>query len=266
MLNLAVGGAAGRMGRRIIALAAEEGSPFEIVAAIESSDHPDIGRDAGVIAGTGALGVSVADSMAGEPEPDVMIDFSVPLATERWVGLCSERAIPLVIGTTGLTDRQIQLIEEAARKIPVLLGANMSVGVNLLFELVGQVARQLGSDYDIEIVESHHRFKRDAPSGTALELARRIAASVDRPFPDCLEHGRQGREAIRETSAIGMHAVRAGDIVGEHRVLFSTLGETVELRHVAHTRDTFVRGALRAAEWLCGRDCGMYTMADVLGL
>ena len=171
-----------------------------------------------------------------------------------------------MVGTTGLSEEQKKQLHKAATETAVLWGANMSLGVNLLFELVADVAKRLGDDYDIEIIETHHRFKRDAPSGTALELARRIAMDQQWSWPDCLEHGREGADNLRRSKTIGMHAVRAGDTVGEHRLIFSALGETVELRHNAHTRDTFVRGALRAGQWLAGRPAGMYSMADVLGL
>jgi len=177
-----------------------------------------------------------------------------------------EHKVPIVIGTTGLTDDDKKMLEQASEDTAVLLGANMSLGVNLLFQLVADVARKLDNGYDIEVVESHHRFKRDAPSGTALELGRQIAAVKKWDWPGCLVHGREGKEQLRQSETIGMHAVRAGDIVGEHSVMFSALGETVELRHRAHSRDTFVRGALKAAKWLEKQKPGMYTMFDVLGL
>jgi len=262
MIKLAVSGAAGRMGRRIVALGCES-SDFEVVAAMESAGHELLGQDAGVLAGVGKIGVALSDKVAAKP--NVLIDFSLPEGTEHWAQYSRENLVPLVVGTTGLSDKQRQLLANTAEKTALLLGANMSLGVNLLFKLAGQVAESLGDDYDIEIVEAHHRFKRDAPSGTALELARQIAQAKQWPWPDCTVHGRKGKEELRQSETIGMHAVRAGDIVGEHSVMFSALGETVELRHRAHSRDTFVRGALRAAKWLNSQPAGMYTMFDVLG-
>ncbi len=264
MIKLAINGAGGRMGRKLMAFAKESGN-FELVAALDCAEGGLLGQDAGVLAGIGPSGVALTDTITGS-KPEVMIDFSLPAGTRKWIPYCADNQIPVVIGTTGLDDADIEMLKKAAEKIPVLLGANMSLGVNLLFKLVGQVARSLGPDYDIEIVEAHHRFKKDAPSGTSLELGRQIAAATDRPWPGCLDHGREGRDALRQSGQIGMHAVRAGDIVGEHTVLYSALGETVEIRHRAHSRDTFTRGALRAAQWLAGKQPGYYNMADVLGL
>ena len=262
MIKLAVSGAAGRMGRRIVALGCES-NDFEVVAAMESAGHKLLGQDAGVLAGLGEIGVALDDKVTAKP--DVLIDFSLPKGTEHWAKYCKENLLPLVVGTTGLSDKHRQPLTNTAEKTAVLLGANMSLGVNLLFKLAAQVAKSLGDDYDIEIVEAHHRFKRDAPSGTALELARQIAQAKQWPWPDCTVHGRKGKEQLRQSKTIGMHAVRAGDIVGEHTVMFSALGETVELRHRAHSRDTFVRGALQGAKWLSSQKPGMYTMFDVLG-
>jgi 4-hydroxy-tetrahydrodipicolinate reductase len=261
--KLIICGAAGRMGRRIVALAVEEGL-FDIAGAIEKTGHPDLGKDAGVLAGIGQLNVKVAD---GSPaKADVLIDFSLPEAADKSIDYCSGNKVSLVLGTTGLSDIQRKKIETASSKIPIVCATNMSVGMNTLFALVSKAASMLGPEYDIEIVEQHHRFKKDAPSGSALTLAENIAKATDKKFPDCLVHGRNGKEALREKGTIGMHAVRAGDIVGVHSVIFSTLGETVTLNHTAHSRDTFVRGALRAAGWIIRKKAGLYSMADVLGL
>jgi len=263
MIELAVTGAAGRMGRRIVALAYESGD-FQISAALEAPQHEALGRDAGELAGIGSLGVPLTEIPLAPPR--VLIDFSLPTSTSKWAAYCAEHRVAAVIGTTGLSPDQMEQLRSAAQHTPILWGANMSLGVNLLFKLVAEVAACLPDDYDREIVETHHRFKRDAPSGTALELARRIAAAKDWPFPDCLTHGRAGKEALRQPNTIGLHAVRAGDVAGRHNVLFTTLGETLELSHHAHSRDTFVRGALHAARWLSDRPPGFYTMADVLNL
>jgi 4-hydroxy-tetrahydrodipicolinate reductase len=261
--SLIVSGAAGRMGKRILALAVESGE-FTIVAALERPDHPDLGKDAGLVAGIGELDIVLEHSHTNTA--DVMIDFSLPDAVEHCIDVCIDSKIGLVMGTTGLTtDHQAQL-RRAAEHIPVIYGTNMSVGMNVLFHVVGKVAAMLGEPYDIEIVEAHHRFKKDSPSGSAMSLAAAVCKATGRSFPDCLVHGRVGKETLRTPGTIGMHAIRAGDITGEHSVIFSTLGETVRLEHSAHNRDNFVRGALRAALWLTGKQPGMYSMADVLGI
>ncbi|MHC4520796.1 MAG: 4-hydroxy-tetrahydrodipicolinate reductase, partial [Planctomycetota bacterium] len=259
--RLTVIGAAGRMGRRLVALAVES-EQFDIVGAVDAESHPEMGKDAGLLAGVRALDVDLTASWPGAA--DVAIDFSLPEGADKTLRHCIDNGVALVMGTTGLSQEQQSAIETAADQIPVVYGTNMSVGMNVLFSVVGKVAAMLGEEYDIEIVEQHHRFKKDAPSGSALTLAEKVCASTGRDFPGCLTHGRCGKEALREKGTIGMHAVRAGDITGVHAVIYSTQGETITLKHTAHSRDTFVRGALRAAEWLTGKDPGLYSMADVL--
>jgi len=261
--KLAVVGAAGRMGRRIVSLAADSGE-FDIIAAIERKDHPDIGKDIGPLAGQEALKLTVSSEFPAEA--DVAIDFSQPEATDKTVDCCSKNNVALVLGTTGLSTEQMLKIEGACGKIPVIYGTNMSVGMNVLFGLVGKVAQMLGPEYDIEIIEQHHRFKKDAPSGTALTLAENICKATGQDSSEALSHGRYGKDALRQKGSIGIHAIRAGDITGVHSVMFSTLGETVSLSHTVHSRDTFVRGALRAAQWLVGKKPALYSMADVLGV
>jgi len=261
--NLIINGAAGRMGRRIVALAAQ-GQEFDIIAAVDRASHGDIGKDAGVLAGIGEINLKL-DS-ACPATADVMIDFSLAEAADQVTDYCVENNAALVMGTTGLNDSQAEKLRRAGKKIPIVWATNMSVGMNVLFRLVGKVAQMLGPDYDIEIVEAHHRFKKDSPSGTALTLAENIATGTGRDWPGCLVHGREGKDALRKKDTIGMHAIRAGDITGEHSVIFSTLGETVTLAHKAHSRDTFARGALRAALWVVGKGPGLYSMADVLGM
>jgi 4-hydroxy-tetrahydrodipicolinate reductase len=251
------------MGKRILALAAESGR-FEITGAVEKPGHPDIGKDAGSCAGIGQLNVKIADSFTAEA--DVVIDFSLPEAADGTIDYCVKNNTTLVLGTTGLNDKQQAKIKNASAKIAIVYATNMSVGMNALFTLVGKVASMLGENYDIEIIEQHHRFKKDAPSGSALTLAENICKETGRDFPGCLTHGRIGKDTPRGKGAIGMHAVRAGDITGVHSVIFSTLGETVTIEHTAHSRDTFARGALRAADWLIGKKPGLYSMADVLRL
>jgi 4-hydroxy-tetrahydrodipicolinate reductase len=261
--KLTVIGAAGRMGRRIIALATESGQ-LEIVGAIDAENHPQAGKDAGLLAGGKALEIALGHSWPNAT--DVAIDFSLPEGADKTLRHCTENGIALIMGTTGLSPNQQEAVHAAAKRIPIIYGTNMSVGMNVLFTLVGKAAALLGEAYDIEIIEQHHRFKKDAPSGSALTLAEKICAATQRELATCLTHGRNGKEALREKGTIGMHAVRAGDITGIHSVIYSTLGETITLNHTAHSRDTFVQGALRAAPWLVGKDPGLYTMADVLGL
>jgi 4-hydroxy-tetrahydrodipicolinate reductase len=261
--KLIVCGAAGRMGKRIISLAVEAGE-FDIIAAIESQDHPDIGKDAGILAGIQQINVKL-DSTYPDGS-DVVIDFSLPAAADKTIDYCTESGAALVLGTTGLSDGQRQKIKTASEKVPVIYGTNMSVGMNVLFSLVGKVASMVGEEYDIEIIEQHHRFKKDAPSGSALTLAESICAATDREFPGSLVHGRSGKDALREKGTIGMHSIRAGDITGIHSVVFGTIGEKLTLNHTAHSRDTFALGALRAAKWLIGKKPDLYSMADVLGI
>ncbi|MDP6637064.1 MAG: 4-hydroxy-tetrahydrodipicolinate reductase [Phycisphaerae bacterium] len=263
MTKIAIIGAAGRMGRRITALAAEN-EAFQIVCATEYSGSPDIGRDAGELAGVGALGVELTDQLSGE-KPDVAIDFSLPDGTMKFIGPCRDAGIAMVIGTTGLTADQEAEIEAAARVIPIVKAGNYSMGITLLCKLVATAAQALGDEYDIEITETHHRFKKDAPSGTAIMLAKSICQAVSKDYDEAAVYGRQG-ECPRNPGEIGMHAIRLGDTIGEHTISFGSLGETVTLGHSAHTRDTFVRGALHAGQWLEGKEPGMYDMADVLGL
>ncbi len=251
------------MGRRIIALAAEEGANLQVVAAVEVQGHPDLGKDAGAAAGVGPLGIPLQDRLC---DADVAVDFSAPQAADRTLDFCSSHRVALVLGTTGLSQAQRQAVEAASARIPIVAATNMSVGMNVLFALVGKMAAMLGPDYDVEIVEEHHRLKKDAPSGSALTLAEQICKQTGRAFPECLVHGREGRDALREAGTIGMHAIRAGDITGGHTVLFGTLGETVTVHHRAHSRDTLVRGALRAARWVATQRPGLYSMRDVLGI
>ncbi|MGC9258829.1 MAG: 4-hydroxy-tetrahydrodipicolinate reductase [Phycisphaerae bacterium] len=252
-VELAICGALGRMGSRISALAAESPDRFRIVAAI---DRPP--------AHAAPTPVHIATALPAGV--DVLIDFSAPAATRAMIASCVEHKTAMVIGTTGLTAADHTLIDAAAKSIPILQAANTSLGVNVLLALVAQTARQLGEAYDIEIVEAHHKEKKDSPSGTALSLAEAICSATGRTITETLVHGRHGANIPRQPGTIGMHAVRMGDVVGEHTVYFATSGERIELKHTASTRDTFARGALRAAEFIAGQKPGRYTMRDVLGL
>ena len=263
-ISLGISGAAGRMGKRLIALAAEQPDVFKITTAIDAPQSPALGKDAGTLAGTNPVGVALTTTLAGNP--DVIIDFSAPPATRALLKECVERKIALLIGTTGLTAADQELITHAADTIPILQATNTSLGVNVLLAVAAQVARQLGEPYDIEIVEAHHNLKKDSPSGTALSLAESICQATGRSMGDDLVHGREGHDTLRKKGTIGMHAVRMGDVVGEHTIYYATPGERIEIRHVATNRDTFVRGALRAAAFLAKQKAGRYTMANVLGL
>jgi 4-hydroxy-tetrahydrodipicolinate reductase len=261
--KIAITGAAGRMGRRLIALAAAD-ADLLIVAALEQPAATAIGTAAGLLAGVPGLAVPVTDSPPAEF--DVLLDFSLPEGTARWLQFCQEAQRPIVIGTTGQTEAQLQQIRDAARVIPVLKAPNMSVGVNVLLRLTRELARILDASYDIEISETHHRFKVDAPSGTALALCDAVRQGrqlIGVPVPS-VTYGRHGPIGERPSGQVGIHSLRMGDVVGEHAISFGTLGETITITHTAHSRDTFAVGALRAAKWLVGRAPGLYDMQHVL--
>jgi 4-hydroxy-tetrahydrodipicolinate reductase len=265
-LRLAVPGAAGKMGRMILKVIAETPST-ELVAAIERPVSSTLGQDAGVVAGLGPLGVAIrSDLDAALGNADVVIDFTAPSATAWTVSRAADREVAVVIGTTGLGEAEKRAVWQASERIPIVLSANMSLGVNVLFGLVAQAARALGAGYDVEIVELHHRQKKDAPSGTALSMASALAEALGRDLSKEARYGREGQVGARSPDEIGIHAVRGGDIVGEHTVYFCGLGERLEITHRASSRETFARGAVRAAEWLRDRDPGLYDMQDVLGL
>ena len=261
MIRLAIAGAAGRMGGRLIALANLE-PRFELAAALEDTADPHVGEDAGELAGVGKLHLPVQDHT--ETEFDVLIDFSRPAGTMHWLEYCLTYKRAMVIGTTGHSPEQLREIEAAARQIPLLKASNMSLGVNVMLGLVAEAAAALGDGYDIEIVEAHHRFKMDAPSGTALSLRDSILKATGRDPQKDVIYGRHGETGKRPPRQIGIHALRMGDTVGEHEVHFGALGETLVIRHSAHTRDTFASGALRAAAWLADKPAGRYDMTHVL--
>jgi len=262
-IKLAISGAAGRMGRRIIALAHEDEN-LQVAAALEHADSKHIGEDAGLLSGVGTINVPVSTSTDGDW--DVLVDFSTPTGTMNYLDACLETGRKLVTGTTGLEVDQIERIESAAREIPIVRAANMSVGVNVLLRAVKMMAATLDASFDVEISETHHRFKVDAPSGTAIALRDAVVEGrTVHDGPDAtVVHGRAGQVGPRPAGEIGMHALRVGDTVGDHTVYFGNLGETLTLGHSAHSRDTFAAGALRAAKWLAGKEAGLYSMQDVL--
>ncbi|MCL2648876.1 MAG: 4-hydroxy-tetrahydrodipicolinate reductase [Phycisphaerales bacterium] len=268
MIILAIAGAAGRMGRRLVALANEQKDTFSVGAAIDAPNSPDLRVDAGELAGVGRIGIEITSSL---PIPvDVVIDFSAPAATRTLIAQCASRKIAMVIGTTGLMPADQKLIDEAAKSIAILQATNTSLGITVLLSVAAQVAKQLGEAYDIEIVEAHHNQKKDAPSGTALSLAESICKATGRNMQTDLVYGRGGKgrevDETRKKRTVGMHAVRMGDVVGEHTIYYATQGERIEIRHTASNRDNFARGALRAAAFLAKQKPGRYTMANVLGL
>jgi 4-hydroxy-tetrahydrodipicolinate reductase len=262
--SIAIHGACGRMGQRIVQLAAEDSS-LKIVAALDSPKHPHFGRDIGEVCGLGPLGIKVTSGLTAQSDVEAVIDFSVPEALSGILKDCVTHKVPLVLATTGFSAEEKKSIEAAAHQTAVLFAPNMSLVVNVLFKLVREAAEALkDKGFDAEIIERHHRFKKDSPSGTALQFAREIQSVWGEDFT--IQHGREGIVGERPAKEIGMHAVRVGDNVGEHTIVFSTLGETMELVHKGHTRDAYVRGALAAAKFLAGKPPGRYTMNDVLGL
>ncbi len=263
IINIGVAGAAGRMGRRIIALAQASGR-FTVTAALDRAGSEHAGKDAGVLAGAEPIGVKIAATL--DTAPQVLIDFSAPQATGRLIDVCREQRIGMVIGTTGLTAAEHQYIDRAAADIAILQATNTSLGVHVLLAAAARIARELGPEYDIEVVETHHRHKKDAPSGTAKSIVEAICAATGRSPAEHVAHGRHGAAALREPKSIGVHSLRMGDVVGEHTVYFATEGERVSVGHVATTRDTFAHGALRAAEFISRQRPGRYGMAQVLGL
>lgn len=266
MIRLGINGAAGRMGRALVK-ASWADPEVTLRAAMDRPGSASAGSDAGVLAGIGPIGIPIASSLDGiGGEVDLIVDFSEPQATLECLSFCRSHRQRMVIGTTGFTSRQRATIEAAATDIAIVLAPNMSIGVNLLFKLSEVAASALGDSVDVEIIEAHHRHKRDAPSGTALRLGEVIAAVLGRNLSQCAIYGRQGHTGERDRQAIGFETIRGGDIVGDHCVLFAGTGERIELIHRASSRTTFAHGAMRAAHWLMDRQNGLYDMQDVLAL
>ncbi|MBP7274750.1 MAG: 4-hydroxy-tetrahydrodipicolinate reductase [Kiritimatiellae bacterium] len=270
MISVVVLGAGGRMGRALIACLASGRAPeLRLAGAVDLWDSPVRGQDAGRMAGVGELGIVVGTNLEQAASgAGVVIDFSGHHGTAGNAPRCAGWGVPMVIGTTGLTKDEQLTIEEASRQIPIVMAPNMSLGVNLLQALIEDAARALkGKGYDVEIVERHHRMKKDAPSGTALALGQAVAKGFEWRLDQVAAHGRSGVSSdVRPEQQIGFHAVRGGDFVGDHTVVFAGTGECIEFSHRATSRDTFAMGALRAAEWVVGREPGLYRMRDVLGL
>ncbi|PKM12164.1 MAG: 4-hydroxy-tetrahydrodipicolinate reductase [Gammaproteobacteria bacterium HGW-Gammaproteobacteria-3] len=266
MLRIAVVGASGRMGVCLIRAVAQS-DQAELTAAIVRFGSLALAKDAGDLAGIGPLAVKVSSDLASVTDQfDVLIDFTRPEASMEYLAICRQTGKSLVIGTTGFNEDQKAQIKTAAQEIPIVMAPNMSVGVNLVLKLLEMTARVMGESSDIEVIEAHHRHKVDAPSGTALRMGEVIAATLDRDLKTCAIYGREGDTGVRDRKTIGFSTIRAGDIVGEHTVLFADEGERVEITHKASSRMTFAAGAVRAALWLQTKPCGLYDMQDVLGL
>ncbi len=264
--RLAIAGAAGRMGRALIE-SSRQTDGVTVTAAFEHPEHSLLGSDAGVLAGIGEIGVPLTcDPAALTSVFDVLIDFTRPQGTLANLAICRSAGRRIVIGTTGFSDAEKGELLAASKDIGVVLAPNMSVGVNLCLKLLELTARVLGDDVDIEIIEAHHRHKVDAPSGTALRMGEVVAAALGRNLKDCAVYGREGVTGERDRKTIGFETIRAGDIVGEHTVMFAGIGERIEITHKATSRMTFAKGALRASHWLMERGAGLYDMQDVLGL
>ncbi|HED36250.1 MAG TPA: 4-hydroxy-tetrahydrodipicolinate reductase [Gammaproteobacteria bacterium] len=266
MLRIAITGAAGRMGKTLIeACCQAEGC--RVSAAIERTGMSLIGADAGELAGVGRLDVKLVDDVADVVDDfDVLIDFTSIENTLSNLQVCRASNKKIIIGTTGFNEEQKQLIKAASQETALVFAPNMSVGVNLCLKLLQTAAAIFSEDYDIEVIEAHHRHKVDAPSGTALRMGEVIADTLGRDLNECAVYGREGHTGVRKPDTIGFETIRAGDIVGEHTVLFATEGERVEITHKASSRMTFAKGAVRAASWLQSKENGLYDMQDVLGL
>jgi 4-hydroxy-tetrahydrodipicolinate reductase len=265
-LRIAIAGAGGRMGRMLIE-ALSDFPQLSLASAFEHSGSSLLGADAGELAGVGRLGIVIgADPEAAISAADVLIDFTTPAATAINAALCARHGRALVVGTTGFDPAQFEVLETAAQAIALCKSSNFSTGVNLVFRLLQEAARVLGDSVDVEIIEAHHRHKVDAPSGTALSMGEVVADALGRSLDDVAVYGREGQTGARRRETIGFATVRAGDIVGDHTVLFAAEGERIEITHRASSRTAFARGALRAAAWLQAQPPGLYDMRDVLGL
>ncbi len=266
MLKIAVTGAAGRMGRSLIQACADN-PQTQLGAAIEHAGSTLLGSDAGEMVGIGKNGVLLQSDLAGSVNDfHTLIDFTRPDVTLENLAACVASGRNIVIGTTGFSETEKQQIQDAASAIGIVFAPNMSVGVNLCFKLLDIAARVLGDSVDIEVIEAHHRHKIDAPSGTALRMGEVVAEALGRDLKDCAVYGREGQTGERDRTTIGFETIRAGDIVGDHTVMFADIGERVEITHKASSRMTFANGAMRAACWLQEQDKGLYDMQDVLGL
>ncbi len=265
-LGIIIVGALGRMGVEVAKLVLEDDA-LKLNACIEYPGHPKIGEDYGTCIGKGNLGIKLTDSVAQvDYSNSVVVDFSSPQASRTLLKNAEGKGMKLVICTTGLNEDDLEMARTVSKKVPVIVSPNTSIGVNLLFSITQMVASKLKDDFDIEIIEAHHRFKKDAPSGTAKKLGEIVAAEMGLSYEEAVVNGREGIQSQeRSRNVIGMHAIRGGDIVGDHTVLFAGMGERVELRHIAQSRVILARGAITTAKWIANKPAGFYTMKDVLG-
>ena len=265
-INVGVIGAGGRMGRMLIE-AVQDNAQTTLNAAIERQGSSLVGADAGEVAAIGRLNVQIVDDLkAVINDIDVLIDFSLPDATEQNMQICAANKVAMVIGTTGFNEQQEQVLKEASKQIAIVYAGNYSTGVNLSLKLLAMAAKAFGNDADVEVIEAHHKHKIDAPSGTAYMMAEAVAEARGQNLKDVAIYGREGQTGERETGSIGIHAIRGGEIIGDHTVMFIADGEVVEITHRARARMTFAAGAVRAATWVIKQEVGQYNMQDVLGL
>ena len=265
-IKIGVCGAAGKMGKAILEVC-KETDGVEIGAAVEHPDSPKIGIDAGEVAGIGKIGIKIADDITSiSSDVDVIIDFTLATSIIKNIDKCVSSNFKMVIGTTGLDEKDHHRIKSAANEIAIVFAPNMSIGVNLCFKLLEMASSVIGKDADVEIIEAHHRDKKDAPSGTAIRMGEIVAETTERNLKDCAVYGREGITGPRDMKTIGFETIRAGDIVGDHTVVFATTGERVEITHKATSRKTFASGAVRAAQWLINKEKGLFDMQDVLNL
>ena len=266
MINIGVIGAGGRMGRMLVE-AVQDNPQTTLTAAIERQGSSLVGADAGEVAAIGHLNVKIVDDLKVViNDIDVLIDFSLPDATEQNMQVCAEHNVAMVIGTTGFNEQQEKVLAKASEKVAIVYAGNYSTGVNLSLKLLGMAAKAFGTDADVEVIEAHHKHKIDAPSGTAYMMAEAVAQARGQNLKDVAVYGREGQTGAREAGSIGIHAIRGGEIIGDHTVMFIADGEVVEITHRARARMTFAAGAVRAATWIVQQSAGQYNMQDVLGL
>jgi 4-hydroxy-tetrahydrodipicolinate reductase len=266
MIKVVITGAAGRMGGRLISLI-KDSAFLTLAGAVESKRHHAVGEDSGEVAGCGRTGVLISDDLSSLMERgEVVVDFTTPSATLEHLNIVAQHRRGIVVGTTGFSSSELDELRIFSKQIPCVFSPNMSVGVNVIYKVIAEMAKTLGEDYDIEVIEAHHRLKKDAPSGTALKMAEVLAHAVNRDLEQVGVYARKGLIGERKREEIGIQTIRAGDIVGDHTVIFGTMGERIELTHRASSRDTFASGALRAAQWIVRQPPGLYDMLDVLSL
>ena len=266
IINIGVIGAGGRMGRMLIE-AVQDNPLTTLSAAIERQGSSLVGADAGEVAAIEHLNIKIVDDLVAVIDDiDVLVDFSLPDATEQNMQTCAEHKVAMVIGTTGFNEQQEQVLTEASKHIPIVYAGNYSTGVNLSLKLLAMAAKTFGNEADVEVIEAHHKHKIDAPSGTAYMMAEAVAEARGQDLKEVAIYGREGQTGAREKGAIGIHAIRGGEIIGDHTVMFIADGEVVEITHRARARMTFAAGAVRATTWVIQQKAGQYNMQDVLGL